>query len=66
MTRIEKENLKVRILKLARLKSTGPPSDLALKMGTSVRSIKRRVSEIREEGIRITYSQVRRSYIADQ
>jgi biotin operon repressor len=63
MTRIEKENLKVRILKLAALKSTGSPADLAFRFEISERSVKRIVREIREEGSEIRYCQIRRSYV---
>ena len=50
MSRIDRENLKVRILRLAGSKSTGSPDRLALLLGISPRSVKRIVSEIREEG----------------
>ena len=63
MTRFERENLKVRILKLAALKSTGSPSDLAFKLGVSERTIKRFMKELREDGYNIWYCQVRRSYV---
>lgn len=65
MTRINKENLKVRILKLARLKGTGSPAELASRFEISERSVKRIVSEIRESGNQITYCQSRRSYVAE-
>jgi len=63
MTRSEKQNLKVRILKLAALKSTGSPSDLAVRFEISERSVKRIIREIREEGNEIRYSLTRRSYV---
>ena len=63
MTRSEKQNLKVRILKLAALKSTGSPADLAVRFEISERSVKRIIKEIREEGNEIRYSSVRRSYV---
>ncbi len=66
MTRIEKNNLKVRILKLAALKSTGSPSELASRFEISERSVKRIVSEIREEGQEIRYCLVRRSYVTEK
>ena len=66
MNKFHKENLKVRLLKLAILKSTGAPADLALRFEISERSVKRIVKEIREEGVDIRYSQLRRSYVTDK
>jgi biotin operon repressor len=66
MTRINRENLKVRILKLADLKSTGSPDELAFRLGISKRSVKRIVSEIRENGQNIRYSPLRRSYVTEK
>jgi hypothetical protein len=63
MSRINRENLKVRILKLADLESTGSPGNLALLLGISPRSVKRIVSEIREDGQEIRYCQLRKSYV---
>ena len=65
MTRINREHLKVRILKLATLKSTGSPADLAIRLDISERSVKRIVSEIREQGNEIKYSQLRKSYVTE-
>ncbi len=66
MQRINRENLKVRILRLADLKSTGSPDDLAYRLGISKRSVKRIVSEIREEGQMIRYCPLRRSYVTEK
>lgn len=66
MKRLERRNLKVRILRLADLKSTGSPSDLAERFDISIRSVKRYVSEIREDGIVIRYCPVRRTYVTDK
>lgn len=66
MTRLERRNLKVRILRLADLKSTGSPSDLADRFDISTRSVKRYVSEIREDGFPIRYCSVRRTYVTDK
>jgi len=63
MNRLQKESLKVRLLKLAALKSTGTPADLAFRFDISERSVKRIVKEIRDEGIKIKYSQACRSYV---
>ena len=65
MSRINREHLKVRILKLADLKSTGSPADLAFKLDISERSVKRIVSEIREQGNNIKYSPIRESYVTE-
>jgi len=66
MNKFQKENLKSRLLKLATLKSTGAPAELALRFEISERSVKRIVKEIREEGTDIRYSQLRRSYVTDK
>jgi biotin operon repressor len=66
MQRINRENLKVRILRLVDLKSTGSTSDLALRLGISQRSVKRIVSEIREDGLQIRYCTIRKSYVRDK
>ncbi len=66
MKRSERNNLKQRILRLAGLKCTGSPSDLALKLEISERSVKRIVSELREDGKEIRFSQVNRSYVTGQ
>ena len=66
MNRFQKKTLKVRLLKLATLKGTGAPADLALRFEISERSVKRIVKEIREEGTDIRYSQLRRSYVTDK
>jgi hypothetical protein len=65
MTRINREHLKVRILRLASLKSTGSPADLAFRLDISERSVKRIVSEIREQGKKIKYSPLRESYVTE-
>jgi transposase len=66
MTRIYRKNLKVRILRLANLKSTGSPDELAFMFGISKRSVKRIVSEIREDGQAIRYCPLRRSYFTEK
>jgi len=63
MNKFQKETLKVRLLKLATLKSTGAPAELAIRFEISERSIKRLVKEIRDEGTDIWYCQIRRSYV---
>lgn len=56
----------MRLLKLAMLKSTGAPAELALRFEISERSVKRIVRELREEGTDLRYSQSRRSYVTEE
>jgi DeoR/GlpR family transcriptional regulator of sugar metabolism len=63
MTRFQKENLKIRILRLITRKSTGSPEELALMLDVSTRTAKRLIHELREEGYFIRYSRMSRSYI---
>ena len=66
MNRSHKESLKTRLLKLAALKSTGAPADLAQKFEISERSVKRMVKEIRDEGNFLRYSPTRMSYVTEE
>ena len=66
MNRFQKEAIKVRLLKLAALKSTGAPADLAERFEISERSVKRIVKELRDGGIEIRYSQTRMSYVTEE
>jgi transposase len=66
MNKYQKEALKLRLLRLASLKCTGAPAELAIKFEISERSIKRIVREIREEGTDLHYSKLRRSYVTDE
>jgi DNA-binding Lrp family transcriptional regulator len=66
MTRLERNNVKVRILRLASLECTGPPVALASMFGISDRSVKRIVREIRNEGNNLRYCNKRRSYVIDR
>jgi len=66
MTRLERWDLKARILKLAELKATGSPAELADRLDISVRSVKRYVSEIRCDGYEIRYCPVRRTYVTEK
>ena len=65
MNKFQKEAYKLRLLKLANLKCTGAPGELALRFEISERSIKRIVKEIRDEGTNLRYSTVRRSYVTE-
>jgi len=65
MTRFQKENKKVRILKLVSLKSTGTPAELALMLDVSPRTTKRLIHELRDEGYFIKYCRSRGSYVPD-
>ena len=66
MNKFQKETLKKRLPKLAMLKSTGAPAELALRFEISERSVKRIVKELREDGIDLRYSQLSRSYVTDK
>jgi len=65
MNKLQKQSYKDRIVNLARLKGTGTPAALALRLEISERSVKRIVREIREEGTDIRYCQIRMSYVTD-
>jgi hypothetical protein len=66
MNKFQRATIKVRILKLATLKCTGTPADLAARLEIGERSVKRLVKEIRDEGTEIWYNQVRRSYVTEE
>jgi biotin operon repressor len=66
MNRFRRETLKSRILRLAGLKGTGTPAELAVKLDISERSVKRMVKEIRDTGISIRYNSTRESYVIDE
>jgi biotin operon repressor len=63
MNKFEKACIKERILLLVRLRATGTPADLAMKLEISERSIKRIISELREAGNNIMYDYNCMSYI---
>lgn len=65
MNKYNKEIVKSRLLKLAKMECTGSPADLAYRFEISERSIKRFVKELRDEGKKIKYSPIRFSYITD-
>ena len=66
MTRQDKEMIKLRILRLAALKSTGRPADLAIRFNISERSVKRIVGEIRKEGKKISFCRFCGSYVTEK
>ena len=66
MDKFQRDTLKKRLLKLAMLKSTGAPAELAIRFEISERSVKRIVQEIRDDGTDIRYCQLRRSYVTDE
>ena len=66
MNKFQKQAFKDRILKLAKLKSTGAPSDLAFRFEISERSVKRMVMEIRVEGVNIRFNQSIGSYLIEE
>ena len=62
MNKIERSCVKVRILNMAKRKSTGTPSELAEKLEISTRTVKRFIKELREEGSDLRFDYYRRSY----
>jgi len=66
MNKFQRETFKSRILKLAQLKCTGPPADLADRLEVSVRSVKRFVREIKDEGTDIRYCHIRETYVTGE
>jgi hypothetical protein len=66
MNKFRKDTLKFRILKLAALRCTGAPSDLAVRFEISERHVKRIIKEIRDDGTNIWYCQSRRSYVTGE
>jgi len=66
MNKFHKEALKMRLLKLATLRCTGAPGDLAIRFEISERHVKRIVKEIRDDGTNIWYCQSRRSYVTGE
>ncbi|MDP4224238.1 MAG: hypothetical protein Q8868_13100 [Bacteroidota bacterium] len=65
MAKLNREYLTVCILRLADLKYTGSPAELAFRLGISERSVKRIVGEMRKGGHRIRYSPSNGSYIRE-
>ncbi len=63
MTRSQKENMKIRILRLISLKGTGTPEELARLLDVSIRTVKRIIHELRQEGYLIRYCRTRQSYV---
>jgi biotin operon repressor len=63
MNKRQRASIKVRILKLAALRSTGEPADLAKRLEIGERSVKRLVKEIRDEGTEIRYSHLMETYV---
>jgi DNA-binding Lrp family transcriptional regulator len=65
MNKFEKACIKKRILKLASLKCTGTPADLASKFEISERTVKRIIKEMRDEGSLIRFDYLRSSYVIE-
>ena len=66
MNKFEKTCIKGRILRLASLKCTGTPADLAAKFEISERSVKRLIKEMREEGNLLRFDYARISYVIEE
>ena len=63
MTRFQKENMKIRVLRLISLKGTGTTEELAIVVDGNIRSVKRLIHELGQEGYMIRYCRTRRSYV---
>jgi predicted DNA-binding transcriptional regulator YafY len=63
MNKRQRASVILRILRLAKLRSTGSPADLAKRLEIGVRTVKRLIKEIGDAGIRIRYSHLWRSYV---
>ncbi|MCD4768690.1 MAG: HTH domain-containing protein [Bacteroidales bacterium] len=57
--------LQERIITLARVRGAGSPADLAIKLDSTERTIKRTVKEIRDQGIPIYFDHRSGSYRID-
>ncbi len=55
MNKFEKDCVKTSIIRLANLRCTGSPSDLAIRFGISERTVKRLIKELRDQGVDIYY-----------
>lgn len=65
MNKFQKDTIKARIIRLATLRGTGTPDQLANRFEIAKRSVKRIVMEIRKDGFDIRYSRVLGSYVID-
>jgi biotin operon repressor len=63
MNKFEKDCVKTSIIRLARLRCTGSPLDLAIRFGISERTVKRIIKELRDKGIDISYDYAAISYV---
>jgi len=55
MNKFEKDCVKTSIIKLAGLRCTGSPAELASRFGISERTVKRLIKELRDQGVDIYY-----------
>ena len=63
MNKFEKDCVRTSVIKLASLKATGNPSELASRFGISIRTVKRIVKELRDQGINIYFDHASDSYV---
>ena len=66
MNRFDKAMVRERILRLVRLKCTGTPAQLAIRLEISERSVKRLVREMKRDGLVLRYDHDRISYIGPE
>lgn len=63
MTRDRRNIIKERLLRRIRMQTTGSPADLAELLGIHERSVKRIVSELRDEGYNIVFWHAGNTYV---
>lgn len=63
MTRDKRQKIKERLLVQIRMQATGSPADLAWRYGISERSVKRLISEMRDDGYNIVFRHSCNTYI---
>ena len=65
MNKFKKSLVRDRVIRLVKLKSTGTPAQLAIRLEISERSVKRIIRELKNEGIVERYDYDRMSYIGE-
>ncbi|HVN59272.1 MAG TPA: HTH domain-containing protein [Bacteroidales bacterium] len=66
MSRYNKAMVRERIIRLAKLRSTGTPAQLAIRLEISERSVKRLIRDLKREGIIFRYDYDRMSYLCHE
>jgi Fe-S oxidoreductase len=63
MTRDKKNVIKERLLRQIKMQTTGSPADMAGFLGIHERSVKRMISELRDEGYNIVFWHAGNTYV---